>query len=205
MPTARRSVDVLSLQSALVAVGGIIQFDLFTNVVEILKLDVMQWCKAAKIPVACDCLPLVAIGSTCYAIGGAHGYHNDTTFFKQAFYASVDDLLCSAVPVNQTISDDPKLIWKSLPDTPRYVSTAAVLVGRLLAVGGGDQPKGGADMKEVYMYSPSTNSWIYISDLPAPRANTAVVALSATEILVIGGYNEDDVSAVYKGTLQIEL
>ena len=80
-----------------------------------------------------------------------------------------------------------------------------MLAGRLLAVGGGNQPRGGADVKEVYMYSPSTNSWIYIGDLPAPRANTAVVALSATEILVIGGYNEEAVNTVYKGTLQIEL
>ena len=205
MPTARYSLDVLSLQSALVAVGGIKQFNLFTNAVEILKLDVIQWCKAAKIPVACTNIPLVAIGSTCYAIGGCHGYRKDTTYLNQALYASVDDLLCSAVATNETISSNAKLIWKNLSNTPTYIPTAAVLAGRLLAVGGGNQPRGGADVKEVYMYSPSTNSWIYIGDLPAPRANTAVVALSATEILVIGGYNEGRVNIVYKGTLQIEL
>lgn len=79
-----------------------------------------------------------------------------------------------------------------------------MLAGRLLALGGGDQPRGGADVKEVYMYSDTAKCWMYISDLPAPRADTTIVALSATEILVIGGYNREEVNTVYKGTLQIE-
>ena len=204
MPTARRSPSVLSLQSALLVVGGVKQGDVFANEVEILKLDVMQWCKAAQIPVPCAYISLVAIGSTCYALGGSYGFHNDTTYLKQALYTSIDDLLSSAVAVNNSISNYSRLTWKSLPDTPRYVPTAAVLIGRLLAIGGGDKPKGGADMKEVYMYSDTAKCWMYISDLPAPRANTTNVALSATEILIIGGYNDGKVNSVYKGTLQIE-
>ena len=52
------------------------------------------------------------------------------------------------------------------------------------------------------MYSPSTNSWIYISDLPAPRSGTAVAVLSSTRVLVIGGLNERGVvNTVYQGTL----
>ena len=53
------------------------------------------------------------------------------------------------------------------------------------------------------MYSPSTNSWIYISDLPAPRALTAAAVLSSTEVLVIGGWDDgDSVNTVYKGTFE---
>jgi hypothetical protein len=66
--------------------------------------------------------------------------------------------------------------------------------------------KGGADMEEIYMtlYSPSTNSWIYISDLPAPRSVPAVAVLSSTEILLIGGYSDGDiVNTASKGTLQL--
>ena len=59
-------------------------------------------------------------------------------------------------------------------------------------------------MKEVYMYSPSTNSWIYISDLPAPRITIAVAVLSSIEILVIGGRGRfGRVNTVYKGTLTL--
>jgi N-acetylneuraminic acid mutarotase len=78
-----------------------------------------------------------------------------------------------------------------------------VLSGNLLAIGGRETSEGGATKKEVYMYSPSTNSWIYISDLPTPRSATAVAVLSSTEILVIGGYHGGKVNTVYKGTLAI--
>ena len=61
----------------------------------------------------------------------------------------------------------------------------------------------GAVMKEVYMYSSSTNSWIYISDLPAPRSSTAVAVLSSIELLMIGGWDSGNVNTVYKGTLTL--
>ena len=205
MPTARRSPSVLSLQSALVTVGGIEEDDVFTNVVEILKLDTLKWCKAAPVPVACENISLVAIDNTCYAIGGSYGVMEATIFFKQALYVSINDLLLNTIAADEAFSSEAKPIWKSLPDTPRYIPTATKLAGRLLSVGGGNQPKGGDDMKEVYMYSDTTKCWVYICDLPAPRANTAIVALSATEILVIGGYDQGRVNTVHKGTLQIEL
>ena len=65
-----------------------------------------------------------------------------------------------------------------------------------------------AAMKEVYTYFPSINYWIYISDLPAPRYNTAVAILSPFEILVIGGWchgSAGRVNTVYKGTLHLKL
>ena len=56
------------------------------------------------------------------------------------------------------------------------------------------------------MYSFSTNSWIYIGDLPAPRSNTVAALLSSTEILVIGGWDDCGiVNTVYKGTLHLKL
>ena len=69
-----------------------------------------------------------------------------------------------------------------------------------------DRFYGGAEKKEVYMYSPSTSSWIYISDLPAPRSVTAVAVLSSAEILVIGGWVDGGiVKTVYEGTLHLKL
>ena len=51
------------------------------------------------------------------------------------------------------------------------------------------------------VYSPSANSWIYISDLPAPRSLSGVAILSSTEILVIGGWCGGRINTVHKGTL----
>ena len=200
MPTARLSPGVLSLQSALVVAGGFISsLMLYTATVEIFKPDTSQWYRTDPLPTACQNIPLVAIGNTCYALGGYSG-----SYLNQALYASVDDLLGNAVPANQTThsgSSDTQSAWKTLHNTPTYRPAAAVLAGNLLAIGGDEISEGGADMKEVYMYSPSTNSWIYISDLPAPRSRTAVAVLS-TEVLVIGGYgNCIRVNTVYKGIL----
>ena len=199
MPTARHSVGVLSLQSALVVAGGDRTLWTYIAAVEIFKLDTSQWYRTDPLPTACCNISLVAIGNTCYALGG----YRDS-YLNQALYASVDDLTCNAVPANQTAhsgSGDTLSAWKMLPNTPIYQPAAAVLVGSLLAVGGQERSAGEDDMKEVYIYSPSTNSWIYISDLPAPRSSTAVAILSTTEVLVMGGWNGDaNVKTVYIGT-----
>ena len=198
MPTARQSPSVLSLQSALLVVGGNLdrQGARHSDAVEILKSDTLQWYKTGYLPVHCVVISLVAIGNTCYALGGYSGSN-----LNQALYASIDDLLGNAVPANQT-THSRSCAWKRLPNTPTYRPTAAVLAGNLLTVGGTETSRGGDGKKEVYMYTPSTNSWIYFSDLPAPRHDTGAIVLSSTEILVIGGYYVDDsVNTVYKGTL----
>ena len=174
----------------------------FSDAVEIFKPDTSQWYRTDPLPTACGDVSLVAIGNTCYALGGWNGSQ-----LNQALYASVIDLLLNAVPANQTIdsgSSDTQSAWKTLPNTPTYQPAAAVLAGNLLAIGGKKISAGGAAKKEVYMYSPSTNSWVYISDLPAPRSNTAAAVLSSTEVLVIGGRDRGRrVNTVYKGTLTL--
>ena len=199
MPTAKRSASVLSLQSALVVAGGCMVKS-NTDAVEIFKRDTTQWYRTDPLPTACRHMSLVAIGNTCYVLGGYNSSH-----LNQALYASIDDLLGNAVTTNQTThsgSSDTQSAWKTLPNTPTYRPAAAVLAGNLLAIGGRETSEGGADKKEIYMYSPPTNSWIYISDLPAPRSHTTVAVLSSTEFLVISGWVEGKiVNTVYKGTL----
>ena len=204
MPTARWFTNVINFQSALLVVGGGTPTPTYTAAVEIFKADTSQWYRTDPLPTACSHIPLVAIGNTCYALGGWNG-----SCLNQALYASIDDLLGNAVPANQTThsgSSDTQSAWKTLPNTLTYRPAAAVLAGKLLAIGGYERSLGGAaTMKKVYMYSPSTNSWIYISDLPASRSRVAVAVLSPTEILVIGG--QDDGyrdNTVYKGTLHIK-
>ena len=198
MSITRLFPGVLSLQSALVVAGGYTH--IYIDAVEIFIPDTLQWYRTDPLPTACCRISLVAIGNTCYALGGYNGSR-----LNQALYASVGDLLRNVVPANQTThsgSSDTQSAWKTLPNTPTYWPAAAVLAGNLLAVGGDEIPEGGAPKKEVYMYSPSTNSWIYISNLLAPRSLTAVAVLSSTRVLVIGGGNErEKVNTVYQGTL----
>ena len=205
MPTARDCTTVLSLQSALIVAGGkvTLRHAHATDKVEIFRPDTSQWYKTDPLPTACCSISMVAIGSMCCAIGG----YKHPSNLNQALYASMDDLLRNAVPANQTThsgSSDTQSAWKMLPNTPIYGPAAAVLAGNLLAVGGWTTPReeAGTWRKEIYMYSLSTNSWIYISDLPAPQSDTALAVLSSTEILVIGGWSGDSrTKVVYKGTL----
>ena len=91
-----------------------------------------------------------------------------------------------------------------LLNTPTYGPAAAVLAGNLIAIGGGETSEGGADMKEVYMYSPSrpptpgSTSVIYLLH---DQLATTVAVLSSTEVLVIGGSDGNRMNTVYKGTL----
>ena len=205
MPTAKCFSGILSLQSALVVAGGFTSiFGEYTDAVEIFKADTSQWYRTDRLPTACQDTSPVVIGNTCYALGG----YTFLSRFNQALHASVDDLLRNAVPANQTThsgSTDTLSAWKTLANTPTYLPAAAVLAGNLLAIGGTETSKREAYKKEVYMFSPSTNSWIYISDLPEPQPGTAVAVLSSTEILVIGGWCGHRMSTTYKGTLQLKL
>ena len=205
MLTARYFPGVLSLQSALVVVGGDTSssFMSYTDIVEIFKPHTLQWYKTDPLPTGSRNVSLVTIGNTCYALGG----YKHPLRLNQALYASVDDL-CNAAPANQTThsgSSDTQSAWKKLPNTQSYHPAAAVLAGNLLAIGGYETSDRRTNKKEVYMYSPSTNFWIYIGDLPAPRSYTAVVVLSSTEILVIGGWDGCEVNTVYKGILHLKL
>ena len=96
--------------------------------------------------------------------------------------------------------------WEVLPNTLQSGTTAATFCASLLAVGGTAtesslNPQG---VTAVHVYSPCTNAWIHISDLPAPRVFTATAMLSPTELLVIGGWNNGNQNSVYKGLLRIE-
>ena len=218
MPTPRDCINVLSLQSVLIVAGGCTS-PWYTDTVEVFKSDTSQWYRTDPLPTACCQMSLVAIGNTCYALGGYNG-----SLLNQVLYASVDDLLGNAVPANQTThsgSSDTQSAWKTPPDTPTYRPAAAVLAGNLFAIGGKETSNlHGASRKEVHMYVSSTNSWTYISDLPVALSSTAVAVLSSIEILVIGGLTAtpglfgswtatsgtsgDRVNTVYKGTLHLK-
>ena len=202
MPTARWSPGVLSLQSALVVASGF--GDSHIDTVEIFKSDTSQWFRTDPLPTSsCDTI-LVAVGNRCYALGGYKSGH-----LNQVLCASIDDLLVNAVPARDQINIgiNVQSAWKTLSNTPTYQPSAAVLAGNLFTIGGRGTPDGGAFKKDIYIYSPSTNSWVYINDLPGVLSHPAAVAiLSSMEILVIGGEGDGHrASIVYKGTLHLNL
>ena len=209
MPTARWSPGVLSLQSAAILVaGGRYAQSSYTEVVEIFSAETSHWYRTNPLPTPCSSIALVDIGSKCYALGG----YKYLSRLNQALFAAIGDLFRNAVPANQTAhstsdSSDTQSAWKTLPHLPNSQPAAGVLAGSLLALGGKGTSSCG-NRKEVCMYLPLNNSWIYFTDLPAPMYmyGTAVAVLSSTEILMIGGEgNENRLDTVYKGVLAFRL
>ena len=187
MPTAREFPGVLSLRSALVVAGGSTSSCIAS--VEIFQPDTSQWYRTDPLPTACEDISLIRMGDNCYALGR----YTHLSHLNHVLYASVHDLLHSAVLADLTPHDgahsdtpDPSA-WNTLPNTPTYGPAATVLVGNLFAIVGKDVSTGGDTKKEVYMYSPTTNSWIFISDLPSPRVDNAVAELSSSELVVVSG------------------
>lgn len=212
MPSARAFPSVMSVQLGLIVASGLVELydDDYTDVVEIFQADISQWYKADPLPKVYSFLSTVVIGNMCYALGECKHLDLGDTTCPRALYASVDDLISNAVPTNQTFHRDPSdahSVWKMLPHPPSYQPAAAMLDDYLVAIGGWQVSKEGARKKEVYAFSPSMNSWVHISDLPAPRTNTAVAVMTRMDILVTGGQGGDDsrVNTVYKGTLNSKL
>ena len=210
LPTARHSPGVLSLEQGILVVGGYTASE-YANTVEILLFNTKQWYRVSPLPIDCCDVSLVAINHDCYVLGGYKEPHH----LNHALKASIEDLLHSAVPASEphsntssttTRGDTHKSPWKMLPPTPVYRPAGAVLAGNLFAIGGVKTPTGRTITKEVYMFSPFTESWIYVSDLPTPLSKVSVNALSSTETIVVGGMDgSGKVNTAYKGTMSLKL
>ena len=193
MPTARWSPAVLSHRSTLTVAGGDTGPSL-TSVVEVFTEETSQWHTTDLLPFRCRTPSSVLINNRWYLLGGQVEGDFDQ---ECALCAHIDLLLQKALPHDQatTDRDSTNSAWEILSNTPHYAPAAATFGASLLAVGG--------TTTECHVYSPYANTWIHISDLPAPRQTAATAMLSPTELLVIGGWGYDRENSVYKGLLQI--
>ena len=137
MPASRVYPSVLSLKLHIILVIGGYSLS-YTAAVEIFKSDISQWFKADPLPKACCDMSSVAIDDIIYSLGGyKHPLH-----LSQALCAPISDLLHSAVSADDSVESEisfTKSVWKKLPNTPTYEPAAAVLGGKLLAIGGTDK------------------------------------------------------------------
>ena len=206
MPTARYSPAVLSHHSTLTVAGGHTG-DTRTSVVEVFREETSQWHTTEPLPFRWHDPSSLLINNRWYLLGGAA---KGEFYSNQAMCAHVDLLLQKALPRDQASTDMDRTnnsAWEVLPNTPYYRPAAATFGASLLAVGGtttNEWSLGPRGVTAVHIYFPCKNTWIHISDLPAPRAMAVTAMLSPTELLVIGGYNNGRQNSVYKGLLRIE-
>ena len=83
-----------------------------------------------------------------------------------------------------TQTDKPHAQWWTLSDAPLENSTAIVVLGSLLAVGGSH---GGQRSSAIHVYDQEKNAWNKVGNLPTERRGFACCLLPSGEILVAGG------------------
>ena len=187
MPTARYRPAVLSLPTCLTVVGGDDQHGTKLSDIEIFMPHTSQWHKTtlpAPSPL-CD-MTTTVINNKCFIA------EYDSTKVYQ---------LC--VSLQQTTTDSsnaPQVIteWTNLCDLPCKGCGLGSINGCLLAVGGGVWSK---YITTILGFSPITNTWKTVDELPEPRRDCTTVLLPTGELLVMGGVDEWYTNKVWRAAI----
>ena len=184
MPTARNSLSVISYQKWLVTAGGK-DGRHYLNKVELLDILSGQWYEGSPLPMVCCQMSSAISGNMWYLSGGISqsssyiGYYYHTK--KHVLSVCVDVLISQAVSQSTgTTSPPTPSLWQTLPELPVTHSTAVIIRGSLLTVGG-------RNSSAIHLYQPSRRSWIKVGDLPTLRWVCACIILPSGEIFVSGG------------------
>ena len=173
MPTARDCTAVLSQPSCLTVVGGEDKHGKNLSDVEIFMSHTFQWHMITS-----------PAPSLLY-------YKTTTVIDNKCFIAEYDSTkvyqLCVSLQLTTTDSSNtPQVIteWTNLCDLPHSGCGLGSINGYLLAVGGGGW---GNPITTILGFSPITNTWKTVGELPEPKYYCTTVLLSTGELLVMGG------------------
>ena len=162
MPTALAYTAVIGYQDHLIVAGGRNSEGNRLSDVNILDTTSNKWKTAQPLPSTDDYSTLL-IKDTIYLVG----QKNQT-------------VLRAHVPT--LVSGAESGVWETIPNTPFYRSTPVTVCNTLLTVGGTDLP-GDNPSTNIQMYSPTTNKWTKVGDLPKPVHYYCVIM--NTELFVV--------------------
>ena len=194
MLTKRLCIALLTTASAIIVCGGTTGEEKPLATVEVYSSTTSQWHVADPLPQPCYLMSSVVIGGSGYLLGGSGA---SLDLITSVFSVDVATLIDRAT--SSTGRHDATSTWKTLPDTPLRGPTAATLSGRLLAVGGRSEDD--SAKSAIYVFIPSTNSWVPSGNMPVERSWTAAAQLSNSQLIVLGGLgNSSSTSTCYIGT-----
>ena len=179
MPTKRYDTAAATTKGYLVVAGGRCRGDV-VHTVEVMDISTQTpvWSTAASLPHPYSYASAIICGDHFYMLGGCDG--NGKT--KSVLTCSLTELLQSSL--------SPSPVWNRsrVADTPDFYSTGATINGELLAVGGCDGENQATFF--IYKYSPTSNSWDLISNMPTARFSCLVAVLPTNEMMVVGANTE---------------
>ena len=180
MHTARFDPSTFTYNTHLIVCGGVTSWTSVkqytcTSSVEMLNSETGQWSTLAPLPFALCLMSVAVCDDKCYLIGGAD-------------QEGMDPRACSAPLPLLTESASQPSPWEVLPNCLLYGSTAAVLGGCVLALGGVTQAN--ISSTDVYLYSRNSKSWRRTTAVNLPIASHSATSTTLAEdsIIVVGGY-----------------
>ena len=167
MTTGRSRASAVSLDHYLIVAGGHDEHVLL-DVVEV--YDGHYWRKVQSIPKASYSMKSCLLEGIWYLAGGDEQGTEIIYTFLHSLIATT-----SSEVVRQTSA------WKKLANVPLEWSTPVIIGKQLATIGGW------SDSSAIHVYSHSTNSWVYVEDLPVACHSTCTLVLPTGKLLVVGG------------------
>ena len=178
MPTARDNAAVFSQPSCLTVVGGRAQDGKELSKVEVFIPQTSQWHNASPVPSPLSLMTTTVIHNKCFL--SRSEYIGSTNVYQLCVSVHLATATTGSSVTPQVTTE-----WKDLPEPPYKCFALGSLNGCLLAVGGGGLFN---PISTVQCYSPITNTWERVGDLPDQRHDCSTVLLPTTgELLVVGG------------------
>ena len=193
MATKRHGASAVEFADNILVAGG--EDDKVRNVDTVEVYNGHHWAKAQCLPKPCYWMKSTALNGHWYLIGG-EGQE------EGVYYASLDSLVASCQASCQPSEKPLPSVWKRLPDIPHDYSSTAVFGNRLIAVGGGGEYLL-SPSSSIHAYSPHTQSWVHVGDMPVELGSTCTAVLPTGELMVIGGVSDTSLweSCVHKTSL----
>ena len=185
MTTKRHSASAVEFADNIVVAGGEDNKWESIDIVEVYNGH--HWTKVQCLPKPSYVMKSTVLNGHWYLMGGVGQG-------KEVYYASLYSLVASCQSSEKPLPS----VWKRFPDVPHEYSSTAVFGNRLIAVGGGSPPS-----SSIHAYSPHTQSWVHVGDMPVELCSTCTAVLPTGELMVIGGVSTSSFrkSCVYKTSL----
>ena len=184
MLTKRSNASAAGIGSHLAVAGGhgprVRHHPIPLDTVEI--FNSLEWRVAESLPKPSYRMKSVLQGDTWYLMGGKEQG-------REVYYTSLNDLIASSNPATS--------VWKKLPDVPFKNSTPAVFMNELIAIGGQVEVDRSSLLvllasqytSNIYAYSTSKRSWVYVEDTPTAYCSTCATTLPSGELFMLGTVN----------------
>ena len=188
MPTKRSNASAIAIGSHLAVVGGHepVRHHPYRVPLDTVEIyDGQEWKVAESLPKPSCGMKSVLQGDTWYLMGGKEQG-------RELYYASLNDLIATT---NSQITSPVTPVWKNLPGVPFENSTPAVFMNELIAIGGKEPvdlppalqaPQPPRFTSQIHAYSTSTQSWVYVGDMPTAYTSTCATTLPSGELFLVG-------------------